>query len=172
VTSEAQIVALNSGKSTSLEAMPTKNCTIRYVADVTKDQHRAGDLTRRQSCKKTGSRRAHHTHVVHVSMQIFPTKDFSTFPDALAEVANLEVFQGNLPRAAAFACAGPVSNNKCEMTNLSWVVDGDYLSKTHGIRFSPSPPEWSLNLSMLEGCCCLTKCLTNSHCKMRISLYY
>ena len=66
--------------------------------------------------------------------QIFPTKDFATFPDALAEVARQDVFQANIPSAAAFACAGPVSNSKCEMTNLSWIIDGPYLSHTHGIR--------------------------------------
>lgn len=70
-----------------------------------------------------------------ILLQIFPTKDHSTFPDALAEVSKLDVFRNNLPSAAAFACAGPVANNKCEMTNLSWVVDGDYLSHTHGIRY-------------------------------------
>ncbi|BDA42706.1 Glucokinase [Coccomyxa sp. Obi] len=72
-----------------------------------------------------------HQELYH---QIFPCKDFPTFPEALAEVARQEVFQANLPKAAAFACAGPVANNKCEMTNLSWVIDGDYLSEAHGIR--------------------------------------
>lgn len=72
-----------------------------------------------------------HRELYH---QIFPCKEFPTFPDALAEVARQEVFQANLPKAAAFACAGPVANNKCEMTNLSWVIDGDYLSEAHGIR--------------------------------------
>ena len=67
-------------------------------------------------------------------LQIFPCREFPTFPDALAEVARQEVFQANLPKAAAFACAGPVAHNKCEMTNLSWVIDGDYLSEAHGIR--------------------------------------
>jgi glucokinase len=67
-------------------------------------------------------------------VQIFPTKDFSTFPDALAEVARQDVFQANIPSAAAFACAGPVQNSKCEMTNLSWIIDGPYLSRAHGIR--------------------------------------
>ena len=46
------------------------------------------------------------------------------------------MFQANIPRAAAFACAGPVAQNKCEMTNLSWIIDGDYLSYTHGIRYT------------------------------------
>lgn len=67
-------------------------------------------------------------------MQIFPTKEFETFPDALEAVAQEEVFQTNTPSAAAFACAGPVASNKCEMTNLDWTIDGDYLSATHGIR--------------------------------------
>ena len=69
--------------------------------------------------------------------QIYPTKEFATFPDALAEVARQDVFQANLPSAAAFACAGPVASSKCEMTNLSWVIDGPYLSHTHGIRYTP-----------------------------------
>ncbi len=67
--------------------------------------------------------------------QIFPTKAFETFPDALEAVSQEEVFQTNTPSAAAFACAGPVANNKCEMTNLDWTIDGDYLSATHGIRY-------------------------------------
>lgn len=69
--------------------------------------------------------------------QIFPTRDFPTFPDALQAVAQEEVFQSNTPSAAAFACAGPVANNKCDMTNLDWTIDGNYLSATHGIRYAP-----------------------------------
>lgn len=67
-------------------------------------------------------------------MQIFPTREFATFPEALQAVAREEVFQANTPSAAAFACAGPVAGNKCEMTNLDWTIDGNYLSATHGIR--------------------------------------
>ena len=69
-------------------------------------------------------------------MQIFPTREFATFPDALQAVAQEEVFQTNTPSAAAFACAGPVAGNKCEMTNLDWTIDGNYLAATHGIRFA------------------------------------
>ena len=71
--------------------------------------------------------------------QIFPTKAFETFPDALEAVSQEEVFQTNTPSAAAFACAGPVASNKCEMTNLDWTIDGDYLSATHGIRYGDAP---------------------------------
>ena len=73
-------------------------------------------------------------HKVYSFTQIFPTREFETFPDALEAVAQEEVFQTNTPSAAAFACAGPVASNKCEMTNLDWTIDGDYLSATHGIR--------------------------------------
>ena len=79
------------------------------------------------------------THAAVCMLQIYPTKEFSTFPDALMEVARQDVFQANLPSAAAFACAGPVARSKCEMTNLSWVIDGPYLSHTHGIRWTPTP---------------------------------
>lgn len=79
-------------------------------------------------------------------MQIFPTKAFETFPDALEAVSQEEVFQTNTPSAAAFACAGPVASNKCEMTNLDWTIDGDYLSATHGIRYD-------LRLLILHGQC-------------------
>lgn len=82
-------------------------------------------------------------------LQIFPCKDFPTFPDALAEVARQEVFQANLPKAAAFAVAGPVANNRCEMTNLSWVIDGDYLSNTHGIRCSQQTFQCSFSIESL-----------------------
>lgn len=81
----------------------------------------------------------HHTDscsCLYMWRQIYPTKEFATFPEALAEVARQDVFQANLPSAAAFACAGPVAKSKCEMTNLSWVIDGPYLSHTHGIRWT------------------------------------
>ena len=43
-------------------------------------------------------------------------------------------FQENQPSAAAFAVAGPVSQNKCVMTNLDWTIDGSELSKLYGIK--------------------------------------
>ena len=69
-----------------------------------------------------------------MDVQIFPTREFATFPDALQAVAQQEIFQANTPSAAAFACAGPIAGNRCDMTNLDWTIDGDYLSRTHGIR--------------------------------------
>ena len=73
-----------------------------------------------------------------MKVQIFPTREFATFPDALQAVAQQEIFQANTPSAAAFACAGPIAGNRCDMTNLDWTIDGEYLSVTHGIRYQYS----------------------------------
>ena len=67
-------------------------------------------------------------------LQIYPTKDYRQFDDALDELAQEDMFRENTPGAAAFACAGPVLDNRCVMTNLSWVIDGDALTKKYGIR--------------------------------------
>eukprot|EP00891_Asterochloris_glomerata_P007788 jgi/Astpho2/7788/e_gw1.00117.63.1_t len=68
--------------------------------------------------------------------KIYPTKDYRQFDDALDELAQEDIFRENTPGAAAFACAGPVLDNRCVMTNLSWVIDGDALTKKYGIRMA------------------------------------
>lgn len=42
---------------------------------------------------------------------------------------------------AAFGIAGPVINNRCEATNLPWVIDAKVLSK----KIKGRPPVWLLN---------------------------
>jgi len=66
----------------------------------------------------------------------FPTRDYLTFQEALDQFSSEAVFQENVPRAAAFAVAGPVDDNRCAMTNLSWVIDGHELTQRHGIKFA------------------------------------
>ena len=66
--------------------------------------------------------------------QTFQTKDFTTFPDAVDALAQLPGFRERSPNSAAFAVAGPVANNRCEMTNLAWVIDGVALTHKYGIR--------------------------------------
>lgn len=70
---------------------------------------------------------------------VYPTNRHATFADALAALEREPSFVA--PRAAAFAVAGPVARNRCEMTNLSWTIDGDFLSKKLGefffFRFFP-----------------------------------
>ena len=68
------------------------------------------------------------------ALQTFQTKDYPTFPDAVNALTHLPGFHENSPRSAAFAVAGPVSANRCEMTNLSWVIDGVALTQKYGVR--------------------------------------
>ena len=72
-------------------------------------------------------------------LQIYPTKDYLTFEDALDALANEDAFRADTPGAAAFACAGPVLDNKCVMTNLEWVIDGQSLTAKYGIRYVLQP---------------------------------
>ena len=66
--------------------------------------------------------------------QTYPTREFPTFPEALQALARQPAFEAHTPRAAAFGVAGPVADNRCQMTNLNWVIDGDYLTTTYGVR--------------------------------------
>ena len=61
----------------------------------------------------------------------YPTKKHATFGDALAALEREPAFVP--PAAAALAVAGPVSANRCAMTNLAWVIDGDALSAAAGV---------------------------------------
>lgn len=66
--------------------------------------------------------------------QTYPTREFPTFPEALQALARQPAFEAHTPRAAAFGVAGPVADNRCQMTNLNWVIDGDYLTTAYGVR--------------------------------------
>jgi glucokinase len=61
----------------------------------------------------------------------YPTKRHATFGDALAALEREPGFVP--PAAAALAVAGPVSSNRCAMTNLAWVIDGGALSASAGV---------------------------------------
>lgn len=71
-----------------------------------------------------------------VLLQIYPTKDYTAFDDALDALASEDAFRIDTPGAAAFACAGPVLDNKCVMTNLEWIIDGHALTVKYGIRYN------------------------------------
>ncbi|KAK9843781.1 hypothetical protein WJX81_006046 [Elliptochloris bilobata] len=77
--------------------------------------------------------RTKHRELFHIT---YPTREFPTFPEALQALARQPAFEAHTPRAAAFGVAGPVADNRCEMTNLSWVIDGDYLTTAHGVRMA------------------------------------
>mmetsp|Transcript_32908 Transcript_32908/g.72684 ORF Transcript_32908/g.72684 Transcript_32908/m.72684 type:complete len:410 (-) Transcript_32908:761-1990(-) len=64
----------------------------------------------------------------------YPTANYKTFEDALNEFLGEGPVKANPPQAACLAIAGAVENNKCPMTNLSWLIDGDALGNHHGIK--------------------------------------
>lgn len=63
--------------------------------------------------------------------------------ESILSLSGQPEFQANIPRAAAFAVAGPVADNRCDMTNLSWTIDGNYLTEKHGVRPVHSSPTYS-----------------------------
>lgn len=67
--------------------------------------------------------------------QFYATEDYKQFSDALAALLQLEPLRGEgKPRAAAFACAGPVKEQRCTMTNLGWTIDAAEVEAQFGIR--------------------------------------
>ena len=67
------------------------------------------------------------------SAQVYPTKDYESFEDALQALYSEEMVRAHPPRSAALACAGPVIDNRCQMTNLTWLIDGHELTAVHNI---------------------------------------
>ena len=72
------------------------------------------------------------------SPQIYPTKDYATFEAALDAFYAEDVIRKDPPQSAALAVAGPVVDNRCKMTNLSWLIDGHELSRRRGILCAPA----------------------------------
>ncbi len=66
-------------------------------------------------------------------VQIYPTKDYATFEAALDAFYGEDIIRKDPPQSAALAVAGPVVDNRCKMTNLSWLIDGHELSRRRGI---------------------------------------
>ena len=54
---------------------------------------------------------------------IYPTEDYERFDQALRAFLGTPEALACPPAAAAFACAGPVKDNSCRFTNITWVVD-------------------------------------------------
>jgi len=66
--------------------------------------------------------------------QILPTSSYERFDQALEAFLATEAARSSPPQAAAFACAGPVRKQRCEFTNLGWVVDADEVAKNFNLR--------------------------------------
>jgi glucokinase len=65
--------------------------------------------------------------------QILPTSDYERFDGALSAFLRTPEAESAPPHAAAFACAGPVKNDCCKFTNISWVVDKEEVERDFGI---------------------------------------
>ena len=57
--------------------------------------------------------------------------DFPTVREAIVDVLARRA-GGEPPQRAVLAVAGPVTNNRCVMTNSPWVIDGNELQPTLG----------------------------------------
>ena len=63
--------------------------------------------------------------------RIYPTRDHPNLESALREFLKGGIEK---PSAACFGIAGPVRNNRAEMPNLGWVVDGASLAEVAGVE--------------------------------------
>lgn len=68
------------------------------------------------------------------ALQTYPTAAYSTFPEAMAAFLDESGGTGPVPAAAALAVAGAVSDNRCDMTNVNWTVDGAELQQRFRLR--------------------------------------
>ena len=63
----------------------------------------------------------------------YGTGDHPTFESCVEDLYEDSGVDASEVTAACFAVAGPVADDRCDMTNLSWVVDGPALAKKFGI---------------------------------------
>ncbi|EFJ43507.1 hypothetical protein VOLCADRAFT_106775 [Volvox carteri f. nagariensis] len=97
------------------------------------------------------------TAATQLFAKVYPTSEYSTF-DAVVDAFLSEPSVGQSPpQAAALAIAGAVNDNRCNMTNVNWIVDGDQLQAKHGFRspirgspFVSAPPRTTIELSDLS----------------------
>ncbi|KAI8474260.1 MAG: glucokinase [Monoraphidium minutum] len=72
--------------------------------------------------------------------ETYPTSQFTAFEEAMESFLESNELNGVTPQAAALAVAGAVENNRCPMTNISWVIDGAQLKRRFGFK-PPLPPQ-------------------------------
>ncbi|GIL63494.1 hypothetical protein Vafri_17547 [Volvox africanus] len=66
--------------------------------------------------------------------KVYPTSEYSTFDTVVDAFLSEPSVRETPPQAAALAIAGAVNDNRCNMTNVNWIVDGDGLQAKHGFR--------------------------------------
>ena len=71
-------------------------------------------------------------------LEKYASRDFSDFSSLLKKF--IGVLEGKQVKAACFGVAGPVSQGRCQATNLPWVIDANSLQQELGI-----PNVWLIN---------------------------
>jgi glucokinase len=66
----------------------------------------------------------------------YPSIAFDSLPDALAALA-VDSAAARQAGRACFGIAGPIRRNRCEATNLPWVIDGGNLAEVLGLPEVP-----------------------------------
>lgn len=69
-----------------------------------------------------------------VFKETYQTNQYAQFEDVIQEFLREPTVSSCPPQAAALAVAGAVEDNRCPMTRISWVVDGNQLTKDLNIR--------------------------------------
>jgi hypothetical protein len=69
-----------------------------------------------------------------VFTRVYPVADHDQFERAYAAFQSEPEVKPHRARAAALAVAGAVANNRCQMTNTPWLIDGDALTRELGYR--------------------------------------
>jgi glucokinase len=76
----------------------------------------------------------HTSPPMSIPPKTYPTSQFLAFDEAMETFLESNELKGVRPQAAALAVAGAVENNRCPMTNISWVIDGAELQKRFGFK--------------------------------------
>lgn len=71
-------------------------------------------------------------------MQKLSTQDYASIEEALQHFLSTAGDQAEVIASSCLACAGPVVDNACAMTNLKWVVDGAAIYEQFGMRTAVS----------------------------------
>ncbi|GLC58285.1 hypothetical protein PLESTB_001341700 [Pleodorina starrii] len=74
------------------------------------------------------------TAATQLFAKVYPTSEYPTFDAVVDAFLSEPSLRQNPPQAAALAIAGAINDNRCNMTNIHWVVDGDSLQAKHGFR--------------------------------------
>lgn len=69
--------------------------------------------------------------LITVREEIFPSQDYASLDELIQKFIHHE--ESGSIQCACFGVAGPVIHNRCETTNLPWIVDAKQISQRFGI---------------------------------------